>query len=272
VRGRLGWVALVGAVQVAGPFLLIGLGEQEISSALAGILVATAPIFTALLAIWVDREERSEGLRLLGIVIGIAGVVALFGVDLSGSGSAVLGGLAIVLAGLGYAVGGFVVKHRFRDMQPIGVAAAVMVASTILLAPAAGLTAPSAVPAAGPSAAVATLGILGTGIAFAIFYTLIGRVGPARSFIVAYLAPGFAVVYGGALLDERITPATIVGLLLILGGSWLAVEGSMPWRRDATTGPPDTAPRPAGGGASPVSARPARARSRVTTRRGPEAS
>jgi hypothetical protein len=92
VRGRLGWVALVGAVQVAGPFLLIGLGEQEISSALAGILVASAPIFTALLAIWVDHEERSEGLRLLGIVIGIAGVVALFGVDLSGSGSAVLGG------------------------------------------------------------------------------------------------------------------------------------------------------------------------------------
>jgi drug/metabolite transporter (DMT)-like permease len=272
VRGRLGWVALVGAVQVAGPFLLIGLGEQEISSALAGILVATAPIFTALLAIWVDHEERSEGLRLLGIVIGIAGVVALFGVDLSGSGSAVLGGLAIVLAGLGYAVGGFIVKHRFRGTQPIGVAAAVMVASTVLLAPAAGLTAPGAAPALGPSAAVATLGILGTGIAFAIFYTLIGRVGPARSFIVAYLAPGFAVVYGGALLDERITAATIVGLLLILGGSWLAVEGSMPWRRRATKAPPDSAPRPAGGAGSRAPARPARARSRVTTRRDREAS
>ena len=81
------------------PFLLIALGEQEISSALAGILVATAPIFTAVLAIWVDHEERSEGVRLLGIVIGIAGVVVLFGLDLSGSGSAVVGGLAIVLGG-----------------------------------------------------------------------------------------------------------------------------------------------------------------------------
>ncbi len=88
VRGRAGTVALVGAVQVAAPFLLISLGELEISSALAGILVATAPIFTAVLAIWVDHEERSEGVRLLGIVIGIAGVVALFGLDLSGSGSA----------------------------------------------------------------------------------------------------------------------------------------------------------------------------------------
>ena len=146
VRGRAGTVALVGAVQVAGPFLLIALGEQEISSALAGILVATAPIFTAVLAIWVDHEERSEGLRLLGIVIGIAGVVALFGLDLSGSGSALLGGLAIVLAGLGYAVGGFLVKHRLGGAPPIGVAAWVMVASTIWLLPAALFTAPTRLP------------------------------------------------------------------------------------------------------------------------------
>jgi drug/metabolite transporter (DMT)-like permease len=253
VRGRLGTVVLVGAIQVAGPFLFIGLGEQEISSALAGILVATAPIFTALLAIWVDHEERSEGVRLLGIVIGIAGVVALFGVDLSGSGSAVLGGLAVVLAGLGYAVGGFLVKHRFAGAQPIGVAAAVMVASTALLAPAAVLTAPSASPSLGPLAAVATLGVVGTGIAFAIFYTLISRVGPARSFIVAYLAPAFAVVYGAALLGEVITAATIAGLLLILAGSWLAIEGSLPWRRREAAVLPDSAPRPA-----PSAARPGR--------------
>ncbi len=245
VRDRLGTVALVGAVQVAVPFLLIGLGEQEISSALAGILVATAPIFTAVLAIWVDHEERSEGIRLLGIVIGIAGVVALFGLDLSGSGSAVLGGLAVVLAGLGYAVGGFLVKHRFAGIPPIGVAAAVMTASTIMLAPVAALTAPSATPGLGPLAAVAVLGVAGTGIAFAIFYTLIGRVGPARSFIVAYLAPGFAVLYGAVLLDERITVATLAGLALILAGSWLAVEGSTPWRRGEGMALPDSAPRPA---------------------------
>jgi hypothetical protein len=72
---RPGTLAVVGAVQVAGPFLLIALGEQEIPSALAGILVATAAIFTAVLAIWVDHEERSEGARLLGIVRQ-AGVVA----------------------------------------------------------------------------------------------------------------------------------------------------------------------------------------------------
>jgi drug/metabolite transporter (DMT)-like permease len=260
VRGRAGTVALLGAVQVAGPFLLIALGEQEISSALAGILVATAPIFTAVLAIWVDHEERSEGVRLLGIVIGIGGVVALFGLDLSGSGAAILGGLAIVLAGLGYAVGGFLVKHRLGGAPPIGVAAWVMVASMVWLLPAALATAPGSVPALGPVAAVTALGVVGTGLAFAIFYSLIASVGPARSFIVAYLAPGFAVVYGAVLLGEQITVATIAGLALILVGSWLAVEGTVPrpWRtiparRDEAAEPLDSAPHPA-----PDAARPGR--------------
>jgi drug/metabolite transporter (DMT)-like permease len=149
VRGRVGILAILAAVQVAGPFLLIALGEHEISSALAGILVATAPIFTAVLAIWVDHEERSEGVRLVGIVLGIAGVVALFGLDLSGSGMAILGGLAVVLAGLGYAVGGFMVKHRFSGSEPIGVAAWVMVTSTVLLTPAAVATAPTSAPELG---------------------------------------------------------------------------------------------------------------------------
>jgi drug/metabolite transporter (DMT)-like permease len=98
VRSRMGWLALVGAVQVAGPFVLISAGEEEISSSLAGILVASAPLFTALLAIRIDREERSRGLRLVGVLLGFAGVALLLGVDLGGSGAELLGGLAVVLA------------------------------------------------------------------------------------------------------------------------------------------------------------------------------
>src|SRR3954464_7542683 len=128
LRGRLGGVAFVGAIQVAGPFWLIPAGEQEISSALAGILVATTPIFTALLAIRVDHEERSEGWRLAGVGIGVVGVIVLFGLDLGSSGAAVIGGLAVVLASLGYSVGGFAVKHRLSHARPLGVVASVMTA------------------------------------------------------------------------------------------------------------------------------------------------
>ncbi len=265
VKGQVGTLAILAAVQVAGPFLLIGLGEQEISSALAGILVATAPIFTVVLAIWVDHEERAAGMRLVGIVLGIAGVVALFGVDLSGSSLAILGGLAVVLAGLGYAIGGFIVKRRFAGSEPIGVAAWVMVASTILLTPAAAVTAPSSAPELGPVAAVAVLGVLGTGVAFAIFYTLIRSVGPGRSLLVAYLAPAFAVGYGATLLDESITVATVAGLLLIVAGSWFAAGGiaapparttpaeAPPPRAPEAAAIPDSAPPPASDGARPGS-------------------
>jgi drug/metabolite transporter (DMT)-like permease len=240
VRSRAGWLALLGAVQVAGPFVLISAGEEEISSSLAGILVASAPLFTALLAVWVDHEERSQGLRLGGVLVGFAGVALLLGVDLGSSGSALLGGLAVVLASLGYAIGGFLVKHRLSGMAPLGMSAAVMVASAIFLLPPALLTAPTAAPGLGPAAAVFVLGVLGTGIAFVIFYELIGSVGPARAFLVTYIAPGFAVVYGAVLLSEQVTVATVAGLALILSGSWLAAEGRLPGRPrvEVEEGPP----------------------------------
>ena len=225
LRGTLPVLVLLGAVQVAGPFLLIAAGEEEISSSLAGILVTSAPLFTALLAIWVDHEERSTGLRGVGIAAGFGGVVLLLGVDLGGSGSELLGGAAVVLAGLGYSVGGFIAKRRLTDAPPLSIAAAVMVASSVLLAPVGLATLPASTPGIGPLAAVTALGVLGTGVAFAIFYSLIGWVGPARTFIVTYIAPAFAVGYGAFFLDEAITVATVAGLALIVGGSWLAAGG-----------------------------------------------
>jgi drug/metabolite transporter (DMT)-like permease len=240
-------LTLLAAIQAAGPFLLIALGEQEISSSLTGILVASTPLFTALLAIRVDHEERAEGIRLVGVAGGIVGVVVLLGLDLGGSSAALLGGIAIVLASLGYAIGGFIVKHRFREVQPIGVAAGVMVASSVLLLPLAALHVPEAGPGLAETASVVALGVLGTGIAFAIFYELMTTVGPARTFIVTYLAPAFAVVYGAVLLDEVITVATIAGLTLIVGGSYLAAEGRLPGSRRP---PPVDVPPPPGGEAA----------------------
>ncbi len=251
LRGRVPEVMILAAVQVAGPFLLIAAGQQEITSSLAGILMTTAPLFGAVLAVWVDHEERSSGLRLVGVILGFVGVVILLGLDLDGSAMALLGGLAVVLAGLGYAVGGFIVKHRFGDAQPQGVAAAVMTGSAVWLAPAAIASVPSAAPGAGPVLAVVLLGVVGTGLAFAIYYELFVSVGPARTLIVAYLIPGFAVAYGALLLGESVTVVTLIGLALILAGCWLAAEGRMPWRSraiprgaEAVAPEPSPSPRP----------------------------
>jgi drug/metabolite transporter (DMT)-like permease len=157
----------------------------------------------------------------------MVGVVFLLGVDLGGDGGRLLGGLAVVLASLGYAVGSFMVKHRLVEGPPIGIVAWVVITSTVLLAPAAVAGFPEAAPGPGPLLAVVLLGVLCTGVAFVILYHLIDTVGPARTWIVTYLAPGFAVVYGAVFLDEAVTAAILGGLALILAGSWLAAGGAV---------------------------------------------
>jgi drug/metabolite transporter (DMT)-like permease len=211
----------LGAVQVAGPFLLISAGEQHIASSLAGILVASAPIFTAIFAIWIDQSERLSTNGVVGVAIGILGVALLLGVDVSGSGLG--GGLMVVLASVGYAIGGFALKRFFTGYQPLALVAGTMTASAIMTLPLFLIDMPSHV---GPDtvAAMGALGLGGTGIAFVIYYTLNREIGPTRTSLVAYVAPVFAVIYGVTLLDESFGIATALGIVLIIGGSWLAAR------------------------------------------------
>jgi drug/metabolite transporter (DMT)-like permease len=209
------------AVQVAGPFLLISAGERHIASSLAGILVASAPIFTAIFAIWVDQSERLSTNGVVGVAIGILGVALLLGVDVSGSGLA--GGLMVVLASVGYAIGGFALKRYFTGYQPIALVSGTMTASAVMTLPLFLIDLPSHV-GLDTVGAISALGLGGTGIAFVIYYTLNREIGPTRTSLVAYVAPVFAVVYGVTLLDESFGFATAVGIVLIIGGSWLAAK------------------------------------------------
>ncbi|MDX6690933.1 MAG: hypothetical protein QOG15_2390 [Solirubrobacteraceae bacterium] len=235
-------ITFMALAQVAGPFLLITYGERHIASGLTGILVSAAPIFTVLLAIRFAQEERLHGIGAAGIAVGIIGVALLFGTDLSGDGKAIAGGLMVLLAALGYAVGALYLKARLRDVPTLGLAAGTMIVGTIVLAPVTlAFGVPGDVPSLKASASLFALGAGGTGIAFAIFFHLIAFVGPSRAALVAYIAPGFAVVYGVWLLDELLTAGTVLGLALILAGSWLAAEGRLPGRRRAV---PVSAPEP----------------------------
>lgn len=238
IRERFWLIAGVGVVQVAVPFVLIAWGEKEISSALAGILVASTPVFAAMLAFRWDPADAPRGTGLVGVALGLAGVGLLLGIDLGGSGPELIGGLAVVLASLGYAIGGYMVRLKLGDVAPIGVATGVLLTSSLALLPAAAFLGPEEVPGAGPVAALLALGIAGTGVAFAIFYWLIDRVGPGRTFVVTYLAPAFAVIYGATLLSEEITMATVGGLVLVVGGSWLAAGGLRHPEEAASRGAP----------------------------------
>jgi drug/metabolite transporter (DMT)-like permease len=248
VRRNIGPVLVLAVVQMGGPLLLIALGEREVSSSLTGILVATAPIFTFLLAFALEGEERASGASLAGVAIGIAGVALLLGVDLGGSGAALLGGLMIVMASFGYGVGAWFVKRRVRDVQPIAMVGATAATVAVAMSLPAALSAPSHAPSLEAGASLVALGLLCTALAFVIFYTLVSSDGPAKASLVGYIAPGFSIVYGITLLDESFTAATAAGLVLILGGSWLAAEGG----QLPTGGVDVAAPGDADGGAQPA--------------------
>src|SRR3954468_910614 len=225
-RAHLGTLAFIAAVQIAGPFLLITAGEQHIASSMAGILVASAPIWTAILAALFVPEERLPPLGLAGVAVGIVGVGLLLGVDLGG-GDALLGGALILLASLGYAIGALTAKRRVSDAPVVGLVATIMSFSSLFLLPLLPFAMPSHAPGLDTVASMIVLGAGGTGIAFLIFYILNADVGPSRASIVAYIAPGFSVVYGVTLLDESFSLPTAAGLLLILAGSWVAADGRL---------------------------------------------
>lgn len=231
-RARIGWLTLVAGLQIAGPFLLITIAEHHVPSSLAGILVASAPIWTALIVMSFSLDdERLNRTGVAGILVGIVGVVLLFGVDLSGDTEALLGGGAILLAGLGYALAAIVAKRKASDVPPVGVATTIIGLTAIALLPTVPFDAPTTMPDLKTVASMIVLGAGGTGIAFLIYYMLNSDIGPSRASVVAYIAPVFSVLYGVTLMDEPFTVGIAGGLVLILAGSWLAVDGRLPHRR-----------------------------------------
>jgi drug/metabolite transporter (DMT)-like permease len=228
LRGRWGWVVGIALLQVVGPFLLITYGERHISSSLTAILISVVPLYTALLAMRFDHTERARGWGLVGLGAGIAGVVLLFGVDLSGNSDELLGGGMMLLAALGYAISWMLVKHKSAGVPPVAMAGATMLVATVVTSPLLAATAPSHAPALKSVAALLALGAGGTGVAFILYYTLIAEVGPGRASIVGYVAPAFSVSYGVTLLGETLTIGSVAGLALILAGSWLGAEGRPP--------------------------------------------
>jgi drug/metabolite transporter (DMT)-like permease len=236
IRDRVRWTVPIGAAQIALPFLLISWGERRLPSGLAGVLVATAPLFTALLAVRFVPDTALGRRGLVGVGIGFVGVVLLFGADLSGSGDLVVAGLALVLAALGYGIGSTFSRRKLAGMPPLAVSASTLLWSTVMTAAVALPSGAPPTPSGKAALALLFLGAVGTGVAYLIFFTLVSEIGPSRTMLVTYLAPVFAVGYGAAFLDEAITVGVVLGIVLVIGGS---VIGS----RSAGAGRPARPPR-----------------------------
>ena len=228
LRERWWILTLFAAVEMAVPWPLIGYGEVHISSSLAAILIAAVPLFVALLALRFDHAEKPTPIRLTGMLIGLGGVVALVGIDIGGRGAELLGALAIVAAAFCYAVGPMIVKRRLSDVDPLGPVAASLGIATLLVTPFALADVPDEVPSADAIASLVILGLICSALAFLFFFRLIAEVGPSRATIITYVNPVVALALGVAILDESVTTGAVVGLLLILAGSWLSTDGRLP--------------------------------------------
>lgn len=227
-------------VQATLPLLLLTFGQQHIASSLAGILVGAQPLFVALLAVRFAPEERPQSWRgIAGIILGLAGLVLLFGLDLGNRHQALLGGLLVLTAASCYAAGALMIHRRLGYAEPLGVATAAMLVSTAVLLIPGLVTLPSQIPAFGTLSAIGVLGVVCTGLTLALFYTLIAKTGPARAALAFYLSPGFAVVFGWMFLHEHVAITTGLGLIAVIAGSALAAHREMPGNSHGNRQAPD---------------------------------
>ena len=228
LRGRWRWLALFALFEIAIPFPLIAAGERHVDSSVAAIIIAAAPLIVALLALRFDASERVSGRRLAGLLVGLAGVVALVGIDIAGRTDELLGAGAILIAAAGYAAGPMVLNRTLADADPRATMGASLAIAAVLLTPLALADPPDAMPPAGALGAVAVLGFVCTAAAFVIYSGLIAEIGPGRALVITYVAPVVAVALGVTLLGERPGAGAVAGLLLIIAGSWLSTDGRLP--------------------------------------------
>jgi drug/metabolite transporter (DMT)-like permease len=210
---------VLGVVNAALPFCLIAWGEQHVDSGVAAIANATVPLFNALLVVRFLPSERLSRARLVGVLLGLAGVAVLTGGQPSvGGWWAVAGTLAVVLASVAYAAGGVYGQLRVRATAGPVLAAASMTGGALVLLPFALVQLPDDVPSGKTIGSVVALAVLGTALAQLVLYRMLRLHGSSRLSLVTYLLPPVALFYGALLLDEPLRPAALGGLALILAG------------------------------------------------------
>ena len=223
------YVALYALLEMIGPWILIGTAEQKISSGLAGLLVASVPIWATIFASLRGDKTVWQRKRLFGIVVGFIGLIAVVGIEsITGSADA-LSIFMVLLASIGYSYAVMMVQGALPGVSGVAINAVAMAITALFYLPFAVAQWPTHAISAGAIRAIIGLGVLSTGAAFAAFFTLANIIGVARGSLVTYLNTACAVVLGVIILDEPLTTGIILGLPLVLIGSYFAS------RKPATT-------------------------------------
>lgn len=231
VRAHWRPLLVLGALNAAIPFVLIGAAELHLTASLAAMLNATVPMWAAAFAaLWLG--ERVTRKRAAGLLAGVVGVSVLVGWSpIALTTATVLSVLASLVATASYALAGIWAKKRLAGVpgstlalgQQLGAAAWLLVPTAATL--------PQAEPTRPALLALLALALLSTTVAYLIYFHLLAAVGPTRTTTVTYLLPVFGTAWGALFLDEPVTRGMIAGLLLVLGSVVLVNDVRLPLRR-----------------------------------------
>jgi len=215
---------LLGLTNVAIPFFLISWGEKSIDSAVASILDATVPLFTILIAHFLLSDDKMTVPKVLGLLVGFAGVIVLMTKDIGASASSLFGQVAVIVASMFYAGSSVYVRKTTEDTPGVLRSAGPLVSATAVMWVGTALfESPVKIPQVGITwIALLWLGVFGSGLAFVLAYYLIHEIGPTRTTMVTYLFPLGGVALGVTFLQEQLTWQVITGALLIVSSLAIA--------------------------------------------------
>lgn len=225
------WLAFLGMgfLNNVLPFSLIVWGQHAITSGLASILNATTPLCTVAVAGIFLRDEPMTKPKLLGLLIGFAGVIVMIGpTAMAGVAQDELAALACLGAALSYACAS-VFGRRFRHfgVDPVVVATGQVTGAFVMLAPFALIFhGPWVAPQMATIGAILGLAVLSTALAYMLFFSILARAGATNISLVTFLVPVFAIALGGMVLGEQIQSVQILGMGLI-GMGLIAMDGRL---------------------------------------------
>ncbi len=230
------WPAVVAfaSFEMVGPWFLIPEAQKDISSSLASLLITTVPFIAAFAVGLLGDRSAWHPLTVLGLLIGLAGVISLVGID-AFSGVTPLAPIFMMLAAaVGYAVAPIIANRMPHEVPTLGVIAVSLTIVSAVYAPFAAFSLPRDISEGPPWQAWAALVVLGaicSALAFVIFFALIREIGPARASLITYVNLAVAAVLGVVFLAEPITTGILVGFPLVVLGSYLASRQRQAIRR-----------------------------------------
>jgi drug/metabolite transporter (DMT)-like permease len=213
---------LYSAVEIIGPWWLLGHAETRLTSSTAGLLVAMVPLFAAVL-LTVTGHDRFSRRRIVGLVVGFGGVAALVGLDLDLSDLGAV--FSVVLVAIGYAFGAYIIGHVLNDLPPIGVIVGSLIVSATVYLPFAIWLRPDHVTAPAVLSVIG-LAVLCTALAFLVLFALVAEAGAGRATVITYVNPAVAIVLGIVVLGEPMTIGMAIGFPLVIVGAILATSRS----------------------------------------------